>query len=119
MIAVFRYTLGQDRLQVVPRFPPQNHLLLQPYQNAALSFSRCTCNCGCRQRAYVTEVDNSDLKETTRTVKELAPALSPECIVTLLEIIKGRISDDCRSEWHEMGQALKKTLVKEVDVETT
>ena len=72
MIAVFRYTLGQDRLQVVPRFPPQNHLLLQPYQNAALSFSRCTCNCGYRQRAYVTEVGNSDLEETTRTVKELA-----------------------------------------------
>lgn len=61
---------------------------------------------------YVSEVDDSDLAETARMLKELAPALSPECITILLEIIKSKISDDCGSEWREMEQALKDTLSK-------
>lgn len=34
---------------------------------------------------YVSEVNDSDLAETARTVKELAPILSPACITTLLK----------------------------------
>ena len=44
---------------------------------------------------YVSEVDDSDLAETARTVKEFAPLLSSACITTLLKIIMGKISDGC------------------------
>ena len=61
---------------------------------------------------YVAEIDDSDLAETVQMVKELAPGLSPECMITLLEIIKCKISND-RGEWHEMEQALKNALSRE------
>lgn len=59
---------------------------------------------------YVSKVDNSDLVETTQTVKELAPVLSPACITMLLEIITGKISDG--GAWCEMKQALGDALTK-------
>ena len=59
---------------------------------------------------YVSEVDDSDLAETARTVKELAPILSPACITTLLKIIMGKISDGCGGAWREMKQALEDVL---------
>ena len=61
---------------------------------------------------YVAEIDDSDLAETVQMVKELASGLSPECMITLLEIIKCKISND-RGEWHEMEQALKNALSRE------
>ena len=62
---------------------------------------------------YVSEVDDSDLAETARTVKELAPILSPACITTLLKIIMGKISDGCGGAWREMKQALEDAPTKE------
>ena len=47
---------------------------------------------------------------TARTVKELAPILSPACITTLLKIIMGKISDGCGGAWCEMKQALEDVL---------
>ena len=61
---------------------------------------------------YVSEVDDSDLAETTQTVKELAPVLSPACITMLLEIITGKISDGCGGAWREMKQVLEDILTK-------
>ena len=61
---------------------------------------------------YVSEVDDSDLTETTQTVKELAPVLSPACITTFLEIITSKISDGCCGAWREMKQALEDALTK-------
>ena len=52
----------------------------------------------------------SDLAETARTVKELAPILSPACITTLLKIIMGKISDGCGGAWCEMKQTLEDVL---------
>lgn len=68
---------------------------------------------------YVAQISESDLAETAKTVTTLAPALSPECIATLLEIIHDSISDDCRSEWREMDQVLKDTLVRKSGEEST
>lgn len=68
---------------------------------------------------YVAQINESDLAETAKTVTTLAPALSLECIVTLLEIIHDNISDDCRSEWREMDQVLKDTLVRKSGEEST
>ena len=59
---------------------------------------------------YVSEVDDSNLAETARTVKELAPILSPACITTLLKIIMGKISAGCGGAWCEMKQALEDVL---------
>ena len=61
---------------------------------------------------YVSEVDDSDLAETTQTVKELAPVLSPACITMLLEIITGKISDGCGGARREMKQVLEDILTK-------
>ena len=68
---------------------------------------------------YVAQISESDLAETAKTVTALAPALSPKCIATLLEIIHDSISDDCRSEWREMDQVLKDTLVRKSGEEST
>ena len=62
---------------------------------------------------YVSEVDDSDLAETARTVKELAPILSPACITTLLKIITNRIFVGSGDAWCEMKQALEDALTKE------
>ena len=62
---------------------------------------------------YVSEVDDSDLAETARTVKELAPILSPACITTLLKIITNRIFVGSGGAWREMKQALEDALTKE------
>ena len=59
---------------------------------------------------YVSEVDDSDLAETARTVKELAPILSPACITTLLKIITNRIFVGSGGAWCEMKQALEDVL---------
>ena len=58
----------------------------------------------------VSEVDDSDLAESARSVKERAPILSPACISTLLKIIMGKISDGCGGAWCEMKQALEDVL---------
>ena len=62
---------------------------------------------------YVSEVNDSDLAETARTVKELAPILSPACITTLLKIITNRIFVGSGGAWREMKQALEDALTKE------
>ena len=62
---------------------------------------------------YVSEVDDSDLAETARTVKELAPILSPACITMLLKIITNRIFVGSGDAWCEMKQALEDALTKE------
>ena len=64
---------------------------------------------------YVSEVNDSDLAETARTVKELAPILSPACI----KIIMGKSSDGCGGAWCEMKQALEDALTKENKEEHT
>ena len=66
---------------------------------------------------YVSEVDSSDLVETTQAVKELAPVLSPACITTLLKIITSKISDG--GAWCEMKQALEDALMKANKEDTT
>lgn len=68
---------------------------------------------------YVSEVDDSDLAETARTVKELAPILSPACITMLLKIITNRIFVDSGGAWCEMKQALEDALTKENKEEHT
>ena len=68
---------------------------------------------------YVSEVDDSDLAETARTVNELAPILSPACITMLLKIITNRISDGCGGVWCEMKQALEDALMKANKEDTT
>ena len=68
---------------------------------------------------YVSEVDDSDLAETARTVKELAPILSPACITTLLKIITNRIFVGSGGAWCEMKQALEDALTKENKEEHT
>ena len=68
---------------------------------------------------YVSEVDDSDLVETTQAVKELASVLSPACITMLLEIITSKISDGCCSAWCEMKQALEDALMKANKEDTT
>ena len=68
---------------------------------------------------YVSEVDDSDLAETARTVKEFAPLLSSACITTLLKIIMGKISDGCGGVWCEMKQALEDALMKANKEDTT
>lgn len=60
---------------------------------------------------YVAEVDDPDLTETLQIVEELAPVLSKECIVTLLEIIKSKVPNNC-SEWHAMKQITENALLK-------
>ena len=68
---------------------------------------------------YVSEVDDSNLAETARTVKELAPILSPACITTLLKIITNRIFVGSGGAWCEMKQALEDALTKENKEEHT
>ena len=68
---------------------------------------------------YVSEVDDSDLAETARTVKEFAPLLSSACITTLLKIIMGKTSDGCGGVWCEMKQALEDALMKANKEDTT
>lgn len=68
---------------------------------------------------YVSEVDDSDLAETARTVKELAPILSPACITMLLKIITNRIFVGSGGAWCEMKQALEDALTKENKEEHT
>ena len=68
---------------------------------------------------YVSEVNDSDLAETARTVKELAPILSPACITTLLKIITNRIFVGSGGAWCEMKQALEDALTKENKEEHT
>ena len=74
---------------------------------------------GLNQWSHVAQISESDLAETEKTVTAIAPALYPECIATLLEIIHDSISDDCRSEWREMDQVLKDTLVRKSGEEST
>lgn len=59
---------------------------------------------------YVASVDNSDLTETVQMVKDVAPALSPECIGSLLELINGRNATAGDNEWDELRQALEAAL---------
>ena len=68
---------------------------------------------------YVSEVDDSDLAEAARTVKELAPILSPACITMLLKIITNRIFVGSGGAWCEMKQALEDALTKENKEEHT
>lgn len=68
---------------------------------------------------YVSEVDDSNLAETARTVKELAPILSPACITMLLKIITNRIFVGSGGAWCEMKQALEDALTKENKEEHT
>ena len=39
---------------------------------------------------FVVSVDDSDLTETVQMVKDVASALSPECIISLLELLNGK-----------------------------
>lgn len=55
-------------------------------------------------------VDDSDLTETVQRVKEMAPALSPECINSFLELIKGKGVKTGNNEWDELRQVLETTL---------
>ena len=57
---------------------------------------------------FVVSVDNSDLTETVQMVKDVAPALSPECIGSLLELVNGGDAKAGDNEWDELRQALGK-----------
>lgn len=59
---------------------------------------------------FVICVDDSDLTETVQMVKDVAPALSPECINGLLELIKGKDAKDGNNKWDELQQALEAAL---------
>ena len=57
---------------------------------------------------FVVSVDNSDLTETVQMVKDVAPALSPECIGSLLELVNGGDAKAGDNEWDELRQASEK-----------
>ena len=60
---------------------------------------------------FVVSVDNSDLTETVQMVKDVAPALSPECISSLLELLNGKDDKAAgNNKWNELRQALEATL---------
>lgn len=59
---------------------------------------------------FVVSVDNSDLTETVQMVKDVAPALSPECIDSLLELVSGRNAKAGDNEWNGLRQALEAAL---------
>ena len=59
---------------------------------------------------FVVSVDNSDLTETVQMVKDVAPALSPECIDSLLELVSGRNAKAGDNEWDGLRQALEAAL---------
>ncbi len=59
---------------------------------------------------FVISVDDSDLAETVQMVKDMAPALSPECINSLLDLIKGKDVKTGNNEWDELRQALEAAL---------
>ena len=59
---------------------------------------------------FVISIDDSDLTETVRVVKDVAPALSPECINGLLKLIKGKDAKDGNNKWNELQQALEAAL---------
>ena len=59
---------------------------------------------------FVVSVDNSDLTETVQMVKDVAPALSPECIGSLLELVNGGDAKAGDNEWDELRQALEAAL---------
>ena len=59
---------------------------------------------------YVLSVDDSDLAETVQMIKETAPALSPECINSLIELVKGKDAGTAHKEWSELLLALKTAL---------
>ena len=70
---------------------------------------------------YVASVDDSDLTETVQMVKEVAPALSPECISSLIDLVKEKSSDAANNEWDELRHALEAALPtteKEKDEDT-
>ena len=52
----------------------------------------------------------SDLTETVQMVKDVAPALSPECIGSLLELVNGGDAKAGDNEWDELRQALEAAL---------
>ena len=56
---------------------------------------------------YAALVDESDLAETAETVISLGTAISEECVVALLNIIKDKTSNDY---WTMMKASLKETL---------
>ena len=56
---------------------------------------------------YTAAVDESDLAETAETVISLGTAISEECVVALLDIIKDKTSNDY---WTMMKASLKETL---------
>ena len=59
---------------------------------------------------YVLSVDDSDLAETVQMIKETAPALSRECINSLIELVKGKGPDADHKEWCDLLLALKTSL---------
>ena len=70
---------------------------------------------------YVVSVDGSDLTETVQMVKEAAQALSPECISSLIDLVKEKGSDAANNEWDELRHALEAALPtteKEKDEDT-
>ena len=58
---------------------------------------------------YAALVDESDLAETAETVISLGTAISEECVVALLDIIKDKTSNDL---WSMMRTSLEKTLTE-------
>lgn len=59
---------------------------------------------------FVVSVDNSDLTETVQMVKDVAPALSPECIGSLLDLVKDKDTDAANKEWGELRRTLESAL---------
>lgn len=60
---------------------------------------------------FVVSVDDSDLTETVQMVKDVASALSPECISSLLELLNGKDDKAAgNNKWNELRQALEATL---------
>ncbi len=59
---------------------------------------------------FVAAVDDADLAETVEMVKDVAPALSPECVRSILALIKGKEAGKSKGEWEELRQALKAVL---------
>lgn len=59
---------------------------------------------------FVAIIDDSELTETVQMVKDMAPALSSECISSLLELVKDKDATTGNSEWYELRQALEAAL---------
>lgn len=59
---------------------------------------------------YVAGVDSTDLQQTHDMLRELLPALSDECILQLIELIRGKSVDSDNKQWLDMELLLKAAL---------